>query len=64
MYFKYLISVSYSKCSLGIIYSDCSTFIFQVTSAERQTEVKLASESQYLTGTSLGHFILVSNFDV
>lgn len=58
MYFKYLISLRYSKCSLRIIYSDCGISNFQAASAE------LANESQYLTGTSFGHFILVSSFDV
>lgn len=35
MHFKYLIAAGESERSLGIIYSDCSIFISQATSAEK-----------------------------
>ena len=41
-----------------------AAFLFLRLFQLKHTEVKLASESQDLTGSSLGHFILVSSCDV
>ena len=41
-----------------------AAFLFLRLLQLKHTGVKMASERQYLTGTSLGHFILVSSFDV